>query len=405
MEKSSLRLDEFQYVLPGELIAFEPVEKRSGSRLLYYDGKIRHHSFGEIANLIPARSLLVFNDTRVIPARMLFKKKTGALIEIFLLSPFPQGSDPVLALSSQKPVLWTCMAGNLKKWKEGQLRMDLGKHQLFALLKDREKMTIEFSWTGGGSFAEILEVAGSTPLPPYIDRKIREEDKERYQTVYSKVPGAVAAPTAGLHFTPDILDKLKSLGHDLEFLTLHTGAGTFQPVKTTDIRKHDMHEERISFSRELIQKLKNNAGVIAVGTTSLRSLESLYWYGIRMMKTGGVVEMRVEPDDVDYSGKPLPSASEVMDYILKQAPFENETLQGITRIFIYPGYRFRMIRGLITNFHLPGSTLVMLVAALVGNNWKKIYEEAISERYRFLSYGDSSFFLLPEKEISSLQQF
>lgn len=395
--RMDLQLADYLYDLPNERIAKYPLAQRDQSKLLYYhDGAIEHKVFTDLETLLPPKSVLVFNDTKVIPARLHFVKDSGALIELFLLHPIGDTSEITQALSSYQPVVWECMVGNQKRWKEDQnlsqiLSLQSEKVELIANWHDREKRQIRLSWSGNFSMAEVLEAAGSIPLPPYLHREAEESDKESYQTVYSVHKGAVAAPTAGLHFTPEILTRLKQKGIQEEFLTLHVGAGTFQPVKLEkNVQEHPMHREHIVVNKQTLERLLLADGpIIPVGTTSMRSLESIYWYGVRLMY--GLDEEFFIPKLYPYSVINPPSYREAFQTIVdRMIAKRQEQISGHTEIFIFPGYTFQVCKGLITNFHQPGSTLLMLIAALIGNNWREMYEEAMNNGYRFLSYGDSS---------------
>lgn len=397
-----LQLDDFQYDLPDERIARFPLAQRDHSKLLEYrQGKIEHRSFRELPDRLPENSLLVFNNTKVIPARLLFQRQTGATIELFLLNPVPADRLVSEAMQDKSRSVWQCMIGNRKRWKPDEvLVQEIQIHHHTVLVKahwhDANQSQVRFEWTPGNeSFAAILHEVGKIPLPPYLNREVTEADKETYQTIYSRIEGAVAAPTAGLHFTPEVLAQLAQKGIKTDYLTLHVGAGTFQPIKKSNVRLHAMHSEQVVYSRQNLQNLIRHTGpVIAVGTTSMRSLESLYWFGVRLLKQ--------EPDpfhlDQKYpyslSETELPEKPEavqaVLDY-LEQAGHKH--VIGHTGIYCMPGYRFRMTDGLVTNFHQPGSTLILLIAAFVGENWRIIYKEALQNDYRFLSYGDSSLLL------------
>ncbi|MDN4164333.1 S-adenosylmethionine:tRNA ribosyltransferase-isomerase [Cytophagales bacterium LB-30] len=392
-----LQLADYLYDLPNERIAKYPLAQRDQSKLLYYhQGTIGHKIFTDLESLLKPETVLVFNDTKVIPARLHFVKDSGASIELFLLQPLGNKAEITQALSSHEPVVWECMVGNQKRWKEEQslilsLMIDSESVELKATWHDRENRHIRLSWTGHFSMAEVLEAAGSIPLPPYLHREAEESDKETYQTVYSANKGAVAAPTAGLHFTSEILERLKQKGIQEEFLTLHVGAGTFQPVKLEkNVQEHPMHKEHIVVKRETLERLlKANGPIIPVGTTSMRSLESIYWYGVRLMY--GVDEEFFIPKLYPYSVINPPTYREAFQTIVDRMKAKGqEQISGHTEIFIFPGYTFQVCKGLITNFHQPGSTLLMLIAALIGTRWREVYQEAMDKGYRFLSYGDSS---------------
>ena len=401
---SDLELDKFKYDLPESRIARYPLEKRDLSKLLFYNkGVITHHSFKKISDLLPENSLLVFNETKVIPARLTFFKETGATIEVMLLNPLEPSNDINITMSSQSKVTWECMVKNIKKWKPGQiLSTKVSRNdeisEVEARLVNKRKNQVEISWKNPGiSFSDILEYSGKVPLPPYLKREPIPLDKPRYQTVYSKNEGAVAAPTAGLHFTEEIINKIKSLKHITDYVTLHVGAGTFQPIKEKDVRKHDMHKETILVTRANIENLINKLGnIVAVGTTSMRTLESLYWYGVKLIS--GERDLFFIEKLYPYSNfdNDLPAVNKSLQAIIDHMDNLNiDRICGETQIFILPGYQFKICDGLITNYHMPGSTLMLLVAAFVGDDWKKIYNEAMMNDYRFLSYGDSSF-LLPK---------
>ncbi len=394
MEGENINLKDFNYNLPEEKIAKFPLPNRSDSKLLCYKGgQITHDQFKNIDKHID-KATLFFNDTRVIPARLHFYKETGAHIEIFLLEPEAPTTDVPSAMLVKHRCTWQCMVGNLKKWKSDQtLILDLGTTKLRASIADREKQLINFSWEGSLTFVDLIQMAGKIPLPPYIKRELEESDKERYQTVYSKEKGAVAAPTAGLHFDEGVLSRLKQSNITLDYLTLHVSAGTFQPIKGENVLEHPMHHEQVIVSKSNIRNLIKAERVIAVGTTSMRTLESLYWYGIDLMKLGKT-NFNVSKLRPYQTGETLPSRKEICEAIINYMDEKGlDDLSGITEIFIFPGYKFRMVDGLITNYHLPGSTLILLVAAFIGDSWKKVYQQALDNGYRFLSYGDSSLLL------------
>lgn len=403
---SDLELDKFKYDLPESRIAKFPLEKRDQSKLLHYNkGVISHHQFRDINSILPDRSLLVFNETKVIPARLTFFKETGAIIEIMLLNPIVPSKDINIAMSSHNKVTWECMVKNLKKWKPGQtlssqITVNDKTVKIGANLVDKEKNYVEISWSKQGFlFADILEYSGKVPLPPYLKREPTSIDKPRYQTVYSKNKGAVAAPTAGLHFTQEIINEIKFSNHDTEYVTLHVGAGTFQPIKEQDVRKHNMHKEAVVVNRENLEKvLKNLGNIIAVGTTSMRTLESIYWFGVKLIMEHDGLFFIEKLFPYNQPESKLPSVKESLNAIIDHMnKLDIDQVQGETQIFILPGYHFRICDGLITNYHMPGSTLMLLVAAFVGDDWRKIYTEALENEYRFLSYGDSSF-LLPRRQ-------
>ncbi|MEJ1239780.1 S-adenosylmethionine:tRNA ribosyltransferase-isomerase [Chryseolinea sp. T2] len=388
-------LNDFVYDLPSDRIAAHPLPKRDQSKLLvYHQGQIRHERFNNLAENLPAKSLLVFNNTKVIPARLLFKKDTGADIEIFLLEPISPSPIVAVAMQAEGKAVWRCTIGNLKKWKPGiRLHKSAGGVEMTAELTDREKGVVTLSWTGEKYFASAIVKLGDVPLPPYIKRAADAEDRERYQTVYSRNDGAVAAPTAGLHFTEAVFESLRHRAIDTDYVTLHVSAGTFQPIKTESVRDHHMHSEQITVTLANISALLNNSTTIAVGTTSMRTLESLYWYGVKLIHDPEA-PFRINQRDPYLNYPELPSAQKslntVADYMSRHSL---DTITGETSIYILPGYDFRICRGLITNFHQPGSTLIVLVAAFIGQDWRRIYTEALENGYRFLSYGDSSLLL------------
>lgn len=390
---------DFSYELPDERIARHPLEQRDHSKLLHYKGgEINHLRFDGLPALLPDNAFLFFNDTKVIPARIIFYKETGARIELFLLHPVAPSRMVQEAMQVEGSCVWQCMVGNYKKWKDEQvlsLDLDLGGKTvpLKAQIKDREAMEIELSWEAPGvKLVDVVEAAGQVPLPPYIDREVTEEDKPRYQTVYSSNAGAVAAPTAGLHFTDEVLARLEAKGVGRDFLTLHVSAGTFQPIKAERVTEHPMHSEQILINRENLRNLLvADRFIIATGTTSMRTLESLYWYGVKLLRGEGTDFHIPKLYPYGHGDAALPAMQEAMQAVLSHMEAVGaEQITGETEIFIFPGYTFRVCQGLITNFHLPGSTLILLIAAFVGENWRKIYEEALQGGYRFLSYGDSS---------------
>ena len=391
-----ISLNDFEYDLPDNRIAMRPADERDGSRLLVFrKGEIRHQSFRDLPEQLPQGSLLIFNDTRVIPARLEFFNENGARIEIFLLN--PSEGDHAASLSSGSPARWICMTGNRKRWKP-DTALELQTENLrLSVTASGEGEEITLNWSPSElPLAFVLEQAGKMPLPPYIKRAADEADKDRYQTVFAQNNGAVAAPTASLHFTPQVLGDLDQKGIDSARVTLHVGAGTFLPVKTENILEHRMHAEQTRVSRSVIEKILNHDGpVIPVGTTSLRTLESLFWIGHMVQQQA--VDLRDATDisqDYPYLERKHPDYREVLKTLLEEMLNQGVThLTGATSLFIRPGYRFGITRGLITNFHQPKSTLLMLIASLIGDDWKKVYQEALMGNYRFLSYGDSSLLL------------
>lgn len=398
MNIPQIDLKEYEYTLPEERIARFPLEKRDSSKLLHFKNQvIAHQRFSDIPNLLPEDSLMVYNNTKVIPARLIFQRETGARIEIFLLQPIaPTTVIPEIMLAKH-PVIWETMIGNLKKWKDGEVLQGRIIYQnqeiiLSAKLINRDRREVEFSWNQEQiAFVDVVEASGEVPLPPYLNRKPVAEDRDRYQTVYSQKEGAVAAPTAGLHFTNEVLEKLRKKGVKTEEVTLHVSAGTFQPIKSKNITEHPMHSEQIHVDRHTIRNLLQHQGkIVAVGTTSIRTLESLYWYGVKLLRKDGE-EFNI-PKLYPYIESSIhthykESFQAILDHMEAKGM---DTLVGSTEIFIFPGYQFQVVNGLITNFHQPGSTLILLIASILGNRWREIYEEALNSGYRFLSYGDSS---------------
>jgi S-adenosylmethionine:tRNA ribosyltransferase-isomerase len=398
MEIQSIDLKEYEYTLPEERIAKHPLEKRDHSKLLEYKNGILHHRhFFDLPTLLDSDSLLVYNNTKVIPARLIFQRQTGARIEVFLLQPVAPSRVMSQIMASKKPVVWETMIGNVKKWKEGeelQGTVSVANRQviLTARLLNRVLKQVEFSWSDEEiAFVDLVEACGETPLPPYLNRKAEEEDKSRYQTVYSEKEGAVAAPTAGLHFTEEIFSGLRKKGIQEAALTLHVSAGTFQPIKVETVEEHPMHSEQMEIKLETIEKLLKHEGkIVAVGTTSVRTLESMYWFGVQLLENRGGI-FQIEKLAPYTRRETLPTRKEALEAIVKEMNAKSvDSLLGTTEIFLFPGYQFQLVDGLITNFHQPGSTLVLLIAALLGKDWKMVYQEALANNYRFLSYGDSS---------------
>ena len=398
-----IRIEEFNYPLPDERIAKFPLNKRDESKLLVYrNGKIDEAVFKQLSDYLPQGSMLVYNNTRVIQARMLFQKETGAQIEVFCLEPvIPH--DYALVFQQTESCSWLCLVGNLKKWKEGALHktIRMGDKEV-VLSAERIKTTgdshlVRFSWNNPQvTFAELLDAAGILPIPPYLHRETRESDLQTYQTVYSKIKGSVAAPTAGLHFTPEVLAGLDAKGFTREEVTLHVGAGTFKPVKSEVIGDHEMHTEFISVRRSAIENIRTNLGrIIAVGTTSVRTLESLYYMGRTLVnKPDATSEELVVTQWTPYHDTEEVTAHEaltaLLDYLDRN---QTDRLLSATQIMIAPGYEFKIVKGIITNFHQPKSTLLLLISAFVNGNWKSIYNYALDNDFRFLSYGDSSLLL------------
>ncbi len=399
-----IRIEEFDYPLPDERIAKFPLAKRDESKLLLYkDGVIGETQFKHITDHLPTGSLMVFNNTRVIQARLLFQKQTGARIEVFCLEPVAP-HDYALIFQQTERCSWNCLVGNLKKWKEGPLMRTvvMGEDEvtLQAVKKEShgDSHIIEFSWNNPRySFADLLEAAGILPIPPYLHRETEKSDLQTYQTVYSKIKGSVAAPTAGLHFTPEVLADIDANGIGREEVTLHVGAGTFKPVKSDTLQGHEMHTEFISVRRSSIERIQQNLGkIIAVGTTSVRTLESLYYIGVTLSKMPNatseelVVKQWMPYDEANNTLSTYDALQQILDYLDRQ---QADRLVTATQIIIAPGYTFKVVCGVVTNFHQPKSTLILLISAFVKGNWKPIYRYALEHDFRFLSYGDSSLLL------------
>ena len=400
----SISINEYTYSLPETRIAAYPLAERDASRLLIYRKRaITTDTYKNIAAHIPGNSLLVFNDTKVVEARLLFQKTTGGVIEIFCLEPHEQYPDITTAMSQPGKVIWQCLVGGASKWKPGQsLEKKIhvaGEQEITLKASYIEKRTgafiIELSWTPALlSFAELLHHAGAVPLPPYIKREAEGSDTERYQTVYARFDGSVAAPTAGLHFTPAIFNTLQEKKIRTGFVTLHVGAGTFKPVKSETLGEHEMHAEFIDVSKTMIENILDNTGqnIVAVGTTSLRTLESLYWLGVKQSGALGQHAahspslLQWEVYELAKKGIAVKEAlGSLLEWMNKN---KLERLITKTQILIAPGYEFKIVDGLVTNFHQPNSTLLLLVAALIGEDWRRVYDHALQNDFRFLSYGD-----------------
>lgn len=388
-------LSRYTYNLSDDRIALEGTQQRDQSKLLFYKkGKISDHRFSDIVELVPESATLFFNNTKVIPARLIMARETGAHIEIFLLKPAFR-KDISQTLASNSKVIWECIIGNLKKWNEGEILRHIfeynkSKVSLKAKLINKEDRLVEFSWDSQLSFAQVIDILGKTPLPPYIKRPTNQNDKERYQTVYSKIEGAVAAPTAGLHFTQPILDNLKRKGVKERFFTLHVGAGTFMPIKAERIQDHPMHNETMTVPIEAVESILKSEFRIAVGTTSMRTMESLYWFGVKLLKNPNArfsISKLYPYENSDFTATVYEAFEAILAHMKKQ---NLQEIHGDTEIFIFPGYEFKVCNGLITNYHQPGSTLILLVAAFIGDNWNQVYNHALNSNYRFLSFGDSS---------------
>ena len=393
-----IHIEDYNYLLPDERIAKYPLSQRDASKLLCYKDKvISQNRFSDISQILPANHLMVFNDTKVVPARLHFQRPTGAHIEIFCLEPIlPEEYVTMFAVTDS--CRWKCIVGNVKRWKDDILTLynpssdekviEMG---LKAKLIERQGETsiVEFSWDNSAPFSQVLEVCGNIPIPPYLNRDTEDIDLERYQTLYAKYRGSVAAPTAGLHFTEEVLDAIKAKNIEIQTVCLHVGAGTFLPVKSSLVSEHNMHREPFVVTAEFLKKLRSSLGrVIAVGTTSVRTLESLYYIGVSCLECG-------VPQDVDqwapYSRSYDYSMEESLDALIQY--MEAKCLSNIqigTRIIIVPGYEFKVVNVLVTNFHQPQSTLLLLISAFVKGDWKRIYNFALANEFRFLSYGDSS---------------
>ncbi|MCR5152382.1 MAG: S-adenosylmethionine:tRNA ribosyltransferase-isomerase [Prevotella sp.] len=398
----NIRMTDYDYCLPDERIAKYPLQRRDSSKLLVYDkGKISSRVFRDIDTLIPSDSLMVFNNTKVIRARTHFQKSTGAKIEIFLLEPhYP--ADYEQAFQAEGECEWQCIIGNLKKWKDGILttKVIIDSQEMTVCAERREAVgtswVVRFVWQKGIPFARLIEAMGTLPIPPYLNRDTEESDNTTYQTVYSKIKGSVAAPTAGLHFTPEVLQALDDKGVVREELTLHVGAGTFKPVKSATIGGHDMHTEAIAVRRCTIERLLTYIGrTVAVGTTSVRTLESLFYLGLRVLDNPETDENELcvnqwEPYERNADGSPetvRKALQALLDYYDHKGI---DVLHAVTRIIIVPSYKYKIVNRLITNFHQPQSTLLLLVSAMIGDDWHKVYQYALDNDFRFLSYGDSS---------------
>ena len=398
---SRISMEDYTYDLPGERIASHPLGRRDASRLLIYgqDG-IRDGLFGDLARQLLPGTLLVMNNTRVVQARLEFFKDSGARIEVFCLHPVQPSADVQLALGSPSPCRWFCLVGNARKWKSGELKITnpdnaftLGVRMVQA---QDEGFLLDFSWEPAHySFAEVLEACGRTPLPPYIRRPAETSDRQNYQCVYAMNEGSVAAPTAGLHFTPELLNELEDKGVHAAYLTLHVGAGTFKPVSSPTIGEHQMHREQFVVDKTLLEQVVQHAGpLVPVGTTSMRSLESLYWLGAKVYAGQLASNDKLYIDQwfpYGWSG-PRPGRNEALRALLDWMDRHHMVrLKGETSLIIVPSYRFMMSDSLVTNFHQPGSTLLLLVAAFIGPAWKAVYGHALENNYRFLSYGDACF--------------
>lgn len=402
MHPKYISINDYTYTLPEEKIAYYPLANRDEAKLLIYThGSLNQDIYKNISHYIPAQSLMIFNNTKVVEARLLFQKETGGVIEIFCLEPHEMYRDIATAMSQRGSVKWLCLIGGVSKWKKEldlTLKFNTPKstYTLKAKYVDKRKdcYVIELMWDNTLSFAEVLHYAGHVPLPPYIKRADETADKNRYQTVFAKYDGSVAAPTAGLHFTPSVLSNLTEKNILTDFVTLHVGAGTFKPVKADTLQDHEMHSEYITVSKGLIEHLMHpKKPIIAVGTTSLRTLESLYWLGCKLIQDPAIFNTALPylTQWASYSETTAPPISHAFQAILQylQNTGQDQFIAK-TQIIIAPGYEFKIVDGLITNFHQPNSTLLLLVAAFIGLDWKKVYEYALQNEFRFLSYGDGS---------------
>lgn len=402
----NINIAEYDYPLPDERIAKYPLPERDASKLLVktHGRASQQDIFRNIGEYLPEKSVLVFNETKVVRARLQFVKESGAAIEIFCLEPVTGNGDYQLAFSASSPVEWHCLVGNSRRWKEGSLTMSLTIRGIAVQLnaerieKNDAYSLVRFSWEPAEiSFADVLEAAGEIPLPPYLHREAEPSDRERYQTVFAKYEGSVAAPTASLHLTKPLIAKLKEMGHTIEEVTLHVGAGTFRPVATDTIGEHEMHSESIIVKRQTIEHLRDNIDrtIIPVGTTSMRTIESVYWIGVMLLEQG-FEERNIHVNQwFPYQDRTsLPSAKESLEAILKYLDMHHlDALHATTALMIAPSCPIMITKALITNFHQPKSTLLLLVSALIGDKWKEAYQFALDHGFRFLSYGDSCFFM------------
>lgn len=404
-ETSLLKLSAqaLDYPLPDEKIARYPLPRRDQSKLLVWNnGRITDSVFRSLADFLPSESLLVFNNTKVIRARLLFRKETGAQIEVFCLDP-AEPADYQLAFQQTRHCSWNCMVGNLKKWKnevlvrEIQLNGEVVRFCAEKTAQQNDTVQVRFSWDHpSADFASLIEAAGILPIPPYLHRETEAGDLERYQTIYSKIKGSVAAPTAGLHFTDEVFASFKEKGITWDEVTLHVGAGTFRPVKAELITDHEMHAEQIFVNRHLVETLRSGRRkLIAVGTTSIRTLESLYWLGVKLASDPGAHPEGLFVEQwLPYQERKPVTKDQALQAILDYMDAQNlAVIPASTQIIIVPGYRFQLADGMITNFHQPQSTLLLLIAAYLGKEWKRIYDHALANDYRFLSYGDSNLYL------------
>lgn len=387
-----ININQYKYDLPADRIALHPLAERDHSNLLVYrEGNVAHDRFHQLSQHLPENSILFFNNTKVIPARLHFVKDTGALIEIFLLHPIAPSPIVALAMEATGQAQWQVVIGNAKRWNGQTLTRESGTTKLSVNLIDREQSIVSFDWEPREkTFAEVISSLGVTPLPPYLKREVEASDRERYQTIYSKHDGAVAAPTAGLHFTDRVFKSFSEKKIQTDFVTLHVSAGTFQPVKVENAWEHVMHQEQIHITKaNVLNLLQRDRTIVAVGTTSLRTLESLYWYGVKL-ETDPAAEFFIGQRDPYVDSKAVPREKAFENVWKKMERDGVDTIQGETAIYLIPGYRFQTADALITNFHQPGSTLILLIAAFIGEDWREVYQQALDNNYRFLSYGDSS---------------
>ena len=398
MELAEINLSHYSYQLPEDRIAQHPLQRRDHSKLLVYKaGTIQHHLFHQLGDHLTEDTTLVFNNTKVIPARIYFHKDTGAVIETLLLNPITPSTDINLAMLAKGSCSWTCMIGNLKRWKADLIltrTLQIEGTEVHLQAQRIGQDQVAFTWDSDTlSFVDLVKHIGEVPLPPYMKRKPDNQDQQRYQTVYSLSNGAVAAPTAGLHFTNSLLKSLEYQGVNKEFITLHVGAGTFLPIKESTVTDHPIHSEQISVSLDNLDSFLKAQQIVAVGTTSLRTLESLYWYGVKLVNDLGT-EFKITKLYPYQDHREMPDFKTALRAVQQHMEANGWfSITGETEIFIFPPYQIRSCQGLITNFHLPSSTLILLVAAFIGEDWRKVYQSALQHQYRFLSYGDSSLLL------------
>lgn len=401
MHPKDINIENYKYVLASDKIAQRPVNQRDESNLLVADKNFKKDKFKNIYTYLPEKSLIIFNDTRVIQARLEFRKNTGARIEIFLLNPVSPVTDIENSFNVKEKTVWNCFIGNRKKWKSEILEKNLEIGGKFEKIKAEyieskgNSHHVSFCWNEAYTFGEIIENAGKIPLPPYMNRSAEEMDSERYQTIYARQRGSVAAPTAGLHFTPSVLNSLVSKNIITDFVTLDVGAGTFKPVTSSTMGNHEMHIEKVYIKRETIEQILAELGtrkIIAVGTTTTRTLESLYWFGKRLESNSKAIFSIDQWEPYENENNSISTEKALLNVLNNMNENSINILQGQTQIIIAPGYKFKIIDILITNFHQPGSTLLLLVAAFYGEKWRDAYSYAMENKFRFLSYGDSCLF-------------